>query len=75
MNEGSEIVIRDKLLISILFIWIIGPTMIKRWINGRFKKMTNKIYELAVLQLTDYKMINPGICFSEENFRLTTEEA
>ena len=37
--------------------------------------MTNKIYELALRQLTDYKMINPGTCFSEENFRLTIEEA
>ena len=54
MNERSEIVIKDELVNSRLFIWIIEPTMIKRWINGRFKKMITKFmnWQCYSLQIT-----------------------
>ena len=37
--------------------------------------MIYNLDELARRQLIDYKHVNPGTCFGEENFALTIEEA
>ena len=46
---------------------------------GRIKKgcieIVNNLDDLARKQLDDYREVNPGTCFGEENFKLTIDEA